>query len=176
MSDEPTARSSDTHHISGGGDRYEALAELLEHEAAQAARDREQEAEWLRRRRETTRPPYLALTVLVLLTGWIWLFPPGFLRVDPPPPPPIQEEESALRFVMYVQAQRLEAYHRANAEYPARLEEAGPPLPGMRYTRLADDLYQLNGVTERLTLTFHSDLPLRDFVGAGAGVLDQGTS
>lgn len=173
MSDDPTPSSRDTHHISGGGDRYEALMAVLEHQASQSARDRAREAEQLRRQRETRDRPYGLVAVLLVFTAWIWLLPPAFLRVEAPPAPPVQEEEAALRFLMYVQAQRIKAYRQETGEYPTRLEEAGPPLPGMRYMRLADELYQLTGVTERLTLTFRSDLPLEEFVGSGAAVLER---
>lgn len=173
MIDDPASTSRNTHDISGTGDRYEALVEVLEHQASQSERDRALELERLRRNRERRSPrTYWVLGVLLLLTAWLWIFPPGFLRVDPPPPQPIEQEEAALRFAMYVQAQRITAHRLETGEYPARLEDAGPPLPAMRYARLAPDLYQLTAETERLRLTYRSDLPLDEFVGSGAGVLD----
>jgi hypothetical protein len=42
----------------------------------------------------------------------------------------------------------------------------------MEYVKLTDALYQLTGKTERVVLTYRSDLPLREFVGSGAEVLD----
>ena len=160
------------HHISGSGDRYEALLEVLEHEKTQAARSRElEEAE--RRRQKQRRVPYWPVAVLLVITVWLWLFPPGFLRLDPPPPQPIAQEEAALRFTMYVQAQRIKAFRQEQGRLPETLEEAGPPLPGMSYIVLQNDLYQLTGSTERLTLTYRSDLPLDDFLGSGADVIDE---
>lgn len=174
MTEDHTPRSRDAHDISEAGDRYEALAEVLEHQDSQAARNREFEERERRRRQERDGQPYWLVVALLLITAWLWLFPPSFLRTDPPPLQPIEEEDAALRFVMYVQAQRIKAYRLEHGEYPDRLEDAGPPLPSMSYARLSQDLYQLTGSTERLTLTYVSDLPLEDFVGPGADAIDGG--
>lgn len=163
--------SGSSHNITGGGDRYETLLEVLEHEKAQAARDRAlEEAE--RQRSKKRRVPYWPVVVLLVVTAWVWLFPPAFLRFDPPPPQPVAQEEAALRFTMYVQAQRIKAFRMENDRLPGTLEEAGPPLANMRYTLLHTDLYQLTGITDRVTLTYRSDLPLSEFVGSGADVVD----
>lgn len=168
MSDDATPTPRNTHDISGHGDRYQALVEVLEHQASQTARDRARELEEARRRQDRRQPPYWIAGILLLITAWLWLFPPALLRVEPAAPPPIEEEEAALRFAMYLQAQRIKAYRLETGAYPDQLGDAGPVLPGMRYALLADGLYQLTGVTDRLTLTYQSDLPLDDFVGPDA--------
>ncbi|MFO7895075.1 MAG: hypothetical protein R6U63_15280 [Longimicrobiales bacterium] len=163
--------SGSSHNITGSGDRYETLLEVLEHEKNQAARDRAlEEAE--RQRSKERRGPYWPVVVLLAITAWLWLFPPAFLRLEPPPPQPVAQEEAALRFTMYVQAQRIKAFQEENGRLPGSLEEAGPPLPNMRYTVLHTDLYQLTAMTDRVTLTYRSDLPLSEFVGSGADVVD----
>ncbi|MDX1674329.1 MAG: hypothetical protein R3314_05935 [Longimicrobiales bacterium] len=167
-----TPSSNRDHDISGGGDRYEALLEVLEHEKTQAARAKQlEEAE--RQKRREQRGPYWPVAVLAVITAWLWLFPPGFLRLEPPPPQPIEQEEAALRFTMYVQAQRIKTFREETGRLPETLDEAGEPLPGMQYTRLHQELYQLTGATDRITLTYRSDLPLDEFVGSGAEVLDE---
>lgn len=173
MTDHQTPPRRDTHDVSGAGDRHEALLDVLEHERLRASQGREYDARE-RRRRERGRQPYWLVGVLAVIAGWLWLFPPSVLRMDPPPPQPIEEEEAALRFVMYVQAQRIEAHRRETGEYPDRLEEAGPPLPSMTYARLGRELYQLTGSTERLTLTYASDLPLEEFAGRDPDGLIEG--
>ena len=167
----PESSSSGGHDISGGGDRYEALLEVLEHEKTQAARSSALEkAE--RQKRTGRRAPYWLLGVLLVMTAWLWIFPPAFLRLDPPPPQPIEREEAALRFTVYVQAQRIKAFRQANGRLPGTLEEAGEPLPDMRYTVLQPGLYQLTGSTDRVTVTYRSDLPLEEFVRSGADLFD----
>lgn len=167
----PESSSSDGHDISGSGDRYEALLEVLEHEKTQAARaDAQDEAD--RRERRARRMPYWPVAALLVITAWLWIFPPAFLRLDPPPPQPVEQEEAALRFTVYIQAQRIKAFRQANGRLPRTLEEAGEPLPGMRYTVLQPGLYQLTASTDRMTLTYRSDLPLEEFVGSGADLFE----
>jgi hypothetical protein len=173
MNQIPTSSRRDPPNITGGGDRYEALVQIMEQQAAQSERDRELEAyeRALRHRRQSLVPPWVAV-VLAIIVVWLWLFPPGFMRMDPPPPQPIEQEEAALRFTMYLQVQRIRGFQQEQGRVPATLEEAGPPLPAMEYHRLGANLYQLNGVTDRLRLTYRSDLPLDEFVGTGADVVN----
>lgn len=159
--------SGDSHDVSDSGDRYEALLEVLEHQKAQRERDRAREAAL--RAPHRRRGTGWLVAVLAAVAVWLWLFPPAPLRIASPPAQPAAEEEAALRFIMSLQARRLEAFRRVNGRYPSALEEAGPPLPGVGYARLHDDLYQITGTTERLTLTYRSDLPLDDFTGGGPG-------
>ncbi|MGK7312022.1 MAG: hypothetical protein ACN0LA_07245 [Candidatus Longimicrobiales bacterium M2_2A_002] len=166
----PESSSSSGHDISGGGDRYETLLEVLEHEKTQAARSSALEAAE-RQKRAGRRTPYWPVAVLLAITAWLWIFPPAFLRLDPPPPQPVGQEEAVLRFTVYVQAQRIKAFRQANGRLPETLEEVGEPLPDVRYTVLQPGLYQLTGSTGRVTVTYRSDLPLEEFVGSGADVL-----
>lgn len=168
----PSSGSSDGHAITGSGDRYEALLDVLEHEKTQAARDRALEEAERQKRKRKQGGPYWLVAVLLAISAWLWLFPPAILRLDPPAPQPVAEEEAALRFTMYVQAQRIGAFRQENGRLPETLDEAGPPLPHMEYTILNSGLYQLTGATERVTLTYRSDLPLPDFVGSGVDVVD----
>lgn len=174
IDEDATIDSRNTHDVSGSGDRYQTLVELLEHENRQAAADRERELklEQLRLRRDRGSTPYWVAGILLLVTAWLWLWPPALLRLNPPAPQPIEREESALRFAIYLQAQRLKSYRDETGEYPLRLEDAGPALPAMQYVRLAPQLYQLNAGTDRVMLTYRSDLPLSEFVGSGADVLE----
>jgi hypothetical protein len=160
----------DPPNITGGGDRYEALLEVLQRRAHQEARDRALEAQE-RVRRSERATPYWLIVVLALISAWLWLMPPSFLRVEASPPPPVAEEETTLRWVIYLQVQRIKAYEAEKERLPDRLEEAGQPLPGMRYVKLAPTLYQLTGATDRVVLTYRSDLPLVAFVGSGADVV-----
>ena len=164
-----TPSSGDPHDVSDSGDRYEALLEVLQQQKEQQARDRAREAD--RRASGRQAPPAWLAVLLLGVAAWLWLFPPAALRIEPPPPQPIEQEEAALRFTMYLQAQRIRSFQQEAGRLPATLEEAGPPLPGLRYTRLHEDLYQLTGETERLTLTYRSDLPLEDFAREAADVL-----
>lgn len=164
--------SSGSGNIRGGGDRYEALLDVLEHEKTQAARDRARDEAERQKRKRRRSQPYWLVAVLLVLVAWLWLFPPAILRLDPPAPQPVEQEEAALRLTMYAQAERIAAFREEHGRLPESLAEAGPPLPNMRYAILNTGLYQLTGATDRLTLTYRSDLPLDDFVGAAADIVD----
>lgn len=151
--------------VQGGPERYEALLEVLEQQAQEAAHEV---------RVRGPRRMYQAFLVAILLglTAWLWLLPPGWLVPPPPEPQPIAQEEAALRFGMYLQAQRIRAFEIREGRLPETLTEAGQGLPGVAYTVLGPDLYQLTGTTDRLQLTYRSDQPLREWVGSGADVVD----
>lgn len=165
---DPDPSTRNAHDVSGSADRYETLVEVLEHEASKSALDRRRE-EAERRRRQKRTGPYWAVAALAVLALWLWVFPPAFLRVQPPPPQPVVAQESALRIAMYAQAQRIRAFREETGRLPDRLEETGPPLPGMTYRRLAPGLFQLTGETRDVRLTYRSDLPLDEFLASGAG-------
>ena len=161
-----------SHDVSESGDRYEALVEVLEQQKLQQERGKAQES----KERDSKRggQPFWLVFALLIIAGWLWLLPPEPLRMNPPDPQPVAQEEAALRFAMYLQAQRILAYQQEAGRLPLTLETAGPPLPGMEYTLLQDGLYQLTGSTDRLTLTYRSDLPLDTFVGTGADIVNAG--
>lgn len=165
--------SGGSKHIAGSGDRYEALLDVLEHEKTQAARDRAREEAERQRRKKGQAGPYGLIAILLVVAAWLWLVPPAILRLDPPPPQPLEQEEAALRFTMYLQAQRIAAFREERGRLPESLVEAGPPLPNMDYTVLNTGLYQLTGATDRVTLTYRSDLPLDDFVADGFDVVEE---
>lgn len=156
----------DPDNITGGGSRYEALLEVLEQQQRQAKEDRAR-AERSRRSPERRIPIWLVVG-LGLVAAWLWLIPPPFLRVEEPPPRSGAQEEAALRFAVYVQAQRIEEFRNRSGRLPESLEEVGPPMPGMHYVRLSDGLYQLTGTSDRSRLTYRSDLSLSDFARSGA--------
>jgi len=150
------------HDVTGSAGRYDLLQEVLERQQAQQKQDEERESARLVSSGGRRAPLWL-LPLLVAIAAWLWLVPPTVLRVDAAPAQPIEEEEAALRFVMHAQALRIEEFRQQTGRFPGSLAEAGPPLPGVHYTRLQDELYQLTGSTDRLTLTYRSDLPLEEF-------------
>lgn len=151
--------------VQGGADRYEALLEVLEQ---QAARVPDEDGPPPGRRGRS-----VAVAVLAVITAWLWLMPPTWLVPPAPPPRPLAEEEAALRFTMYLQAQRIRVYELEHGELPATLTDAGEPAEGLSYDVLAPGLYELVGTTDRLRLTYRSDEPLRDWATGGAPLVDE---
>ena len=157
--------------VEGGAARYEALLHVLEQQNEQAEEARTRAPE--RRGAGRGRTGMVVVWLLALVSAWLWLFPPGWVGVDRPEPVPVEREEAALRFTMYVQAQRIKAFQQRTGRLPDRLEEAGPPLPGMSYRLLDPSTYELEGATDRVRLSYRSDTALGEFVGPGADVLDE---
>ncbi len=115
--------------------------------------------------RRTSTPVKVAAAILVLLAGWLWISPPGWLQPAPPPPVSPQVQEAGLRLAMYIQAQQIEAFRLRRGRLPDVLWETGEPLPGMIYQRLNAREYRLTGFTEAMALTYRSTEPLAQFVG-----------
>lgn len=155
--------------VEGGADRYEALLQVLEQQAERAGDD-DREARY---GHAPDRWKIAVLVALLALSIWLWVLPPAWLIPPPPAPRPVAEEEAALRFGMYLQAQRIRAFELREGVLPVTLDEAGEPLPGMSYTLVAPGIYELTGRTERVRLTYRSDTPLREWVGPGADVLNE---
>ncbi|MBW3553085.1 MAG: hypothetical protein KY466_06235 [Gemmatimonadetes bacterium] len=151
--------------VHGGGDRYEALLEVLEQQAERASQDD------LPRRPAVLRFEAILLVALALITVWVWVLPPAWLIPRAVPPVPIAEEEAGLRIGIYLQAQRIRAYELAHGVLPETLEEAGPAIPGMRYRVVSHGVYELTGTTERVRLSYRSTEPLREWVGTGAEIM-----
>lgn len=161
--DGPGARRASP--VQGGPERYEALLEVLEQQAQRAHEGPEH------RRRRSYGP--ILLVVLIGVTAWLWILPPAWLIPPAPEPQPIEAEEAALRFGMYLQAQRIKAYELRHGRLPETLGEAGEGLPGASYRVLGAGVYELTGTTDRIRLTYRSSQPLREWVGAGADVVDE---
>ena len=152
--------------VQGGPERYEALLAVLEQQAQRAAHDQPV--------RSRPRPwGSVLLVVLVGVTVWLWVLPPAWLIAPAPEPPPIEEEAAALRFTMYLQAQRIKAFQLRTGRLPEALAEAGQEMPGMGYRVLEDEVYELTGATDRVRLTYRSSEPLGEWVGPGADVVNE---
>jgi hypothetical protein len=152
--------------ISSGDERASALADVLRQEA--------EKAEIVHRpplSRERIAFGYMALAVATFLAFWIWFFPPGWAQRNPVRAPSLAEEETSLRLVMFLQAQRIEAFRVENGHLPESLEDAGPPLPGVEYTPLAGQTYYLRGEGDQAYLGYFSSQPIDTFLGDSEDLL-----
>ncbi|HIF05654.1 MAG TPA: hypothetical protein EYQ64_01510 [Gemmatimonadetes bacterium] len=146
------------------------LAAVLR-EQTEKAEIREQ-AQKVQARRQGLGSRHVVLSFATALSMWIWIWPPGALRIAAPGPPPLVEEDASLRLVMYLQAQKNEQYFFDTGAVPIELDDAGPAFRGMECIRLTNRDYRILGRTRRVTLSYSSVDPLNIFVGAGASVLD----
>lgn len=155
------------HRVSDERERARLLAAVMRHQeeraaAAEATRER-------RGRRTRTRRAVLAIAWMGV--AYVWLGSPSWLQVPEPAPRTLAAEATGLRLSVFLQSQRVEAYRRSSGRLPFILQEAGPPLPGVRYRRLDSRSYVLEGGTERIWLHFDSRRPPLDFVGRAGELL-----
>jgi len=158
--------------VSQASERDSALAAVLRHQTEKE--EVEAHARHIRVRRQGLGLRHIALSLAVATATWIWIWPPGVLRIDPPGQPVMWQEESALRLVMYFQAQKIEQYRIDTGRVPLALDDAGPVFRGMEYVRLTNRDYRILGRIGGLVLSYSSVQPLDAFVAAGASVLNLG--
>lgn len=108
---------------------------------------------------------YGVLVLALVLNAWIWIDRPAWLVGEPPAPVPEARQERALRLHMYVQGQRIEAYRRQHGEPPDSLEQAGPPLEGMRYQRSGPRSWELLGESGSLRVILRGSQDMEEFLG-----------
>lgn len=149
--------------------RSRALEDVLRHEEERAqARMRAQR----RMQRQQTRGLGVRHGVFVLAlaaTAYVWFASPGWARIDRPPPPTPEHQEASLRVAIFLQAQQVEAFRQRTGHLPAELAKAGPPLPGIVYTRTPRGTYHLEGQNDTLVLFYSSSslTTLAEFLAEG---------
>ena len=110
------------------------------------------------------------LVAILMLTwaaiAYIWLARPAFVfgptavAVQPP-----AVREASLRFALYLERRRIDAYTAANGRLPASLADAGPVESGVTFER-NDAGYVLVGHRDDLTLTLTSAMNADSFLGS----------
>lgn len=149
-------------------------------EVAQLVRSIQEQAEEKEFIRLAPGPPprspvwYAVLVLLVVLNGWVWIERPAWLVGERPSVQSPEERERALRFHMYVQGQKIEAFRRAEGRLPASIEEAGTPVPGTRYQPSGLRSWEILGEEGTLRLLLRSSQPADDFLGAYEPLLGTG--
>ncbi len=81
--------------------------------------------------------------VLLVLSGIFAAAPPSWLRGAPRPSVSEQEQALGVRVALELQAEQIEAYRRRNQRLPTELGQLPAALPGIRFVRSDDRLYQL---------------------------------
>lgn len=126
------------------------------------------------RRANRKRNPAVTVAVLVLgwaFIAWIWLARPTFVFGPGVPPPPTAEvREASLRFALYLQRRRIEAFVTARGRLPTALAQTGPVEDGVSYQSTGDG-YVLVGQRGDLTLRLPSTMDPEVFLGGSLGVL-----
>jgi len=164
MVDKLPPRIDPERFVSDESERARAVADFLrdQEDRAQGAVRGGVRREHIRRIRRTT------VIATWLGIAYVWVATPGWLTVQPPPPQPIEAESTSLRWNVFLQSQRIEAYRLERGRLPYVLDEAGPRFRGMEYRRRNSRMYELTGRSSRVELRYESEQAPHDFVGDAA--------
>jgi hypothetical protein len=111
---------------------------------------------------------YLALAVLVLANAYLWIAQPAWITGGSGITS-VEEAEGLLRFRMYVQAQRIQAYQQQHGTLPESLDQTGEPFEGITYQRTGSDSWELVGELRGARLVLPSSMPIQEFLESGDG-------
>ena len=146
------------------GDARQAVSEIIQKEADVAAAAAKPAP-----RRRDYRPAILL--ALGAMSAVLWLTDLPFLR---PPEPPVLDPAlrvANVRFALYLQVGRIEAYRRAHGHLPAALEEAGTPMKAVRYEREANEVFSVSLDTPDGSYRFRSGDSMQQFLGGSTKLL-----
>jgi hypothetical protein len=153
--------------------------ELLTSALQDAVKDRQQtdaEARNARRDREKRRnPAYAWATVLVggALLAYLWTARPAWVFVTAEAPAmTAEEEEATLRFALYLERNRIDAFQQREGRLPTSLDEAGPVETGVDYLREGSS-FALEGRRGALQLRLSAAMDSDSFLGSSLQFLDE---
>ena len=128
-----------THPVSSPEDRDRLLAEALVHAELQEAQYRQPLTEAAR----TGQWKAPLAFVVLLLAAYIGVAPPGWVAGEPPLQVTPAALERGVVAALHLQAQQIEAFRVRNGRLPRTLEELPIRVPGVRFVRSNNRLYQL---------------------------------
>jgi len=119
--------------------------------------------------------PVASLSLLVLLAVGVYLgvTRPDWLFARGVPQETTAIQEASLRLAMSMQFQRIERFRNQSGRLPTTIEEAGPPVMGIRYQARHPDGFTLTGTSGGVTLTLESTESLEAFVGNSYAVIER---
>jgi len=111
-----------------------------------------------------------------MLAGVIAVVPPSWLRPDAPATVTAGERVRGVRAALFLQAQQVEAYKAQNQRLPRSLGELPTRVPGVRFVRSNNQVYQLVAFTpDGRQMVYDSTRP-SEFEAVPAGwFTDEGT-
>lgn len=150
-----------------GKERYEALREVLEHEAEM------REVERKLNEKQKQLSPVKKVLLAILIPTFFASAAAGttLLGPKPLPAPTAAQAEANLRAAMFLQAQRVEAYIRKEGRLPDNLLAAGSATPGIQYERIDSTTYELIGTNGPATVRYRRGDSMDQLLGSGTEVL-----
>ncbi len=168
------SRSVGPHHPRPSGtETRDVLRAVLEDQAT-----RQQRREGDPRPPGNRRPIQIAVIVIgSLLTAWMLLSPPPFIRPAPFAPLSRVKLEAGLRMDMYVARMGIERYRARTGRLPTSLVEAlddSTDARDLTYRVLGRGTYRLTGERTGTTVVWESDQPVSDLLRNARRVVARG--
>lgn len=147
-----------------------AVRDVVESQHGTAPRQRDSAA------RSNPRQRTLILVMLLVwsMIGWIWATRPAFLfgegttaMAEP------AHAEASLRFAMFLERGRVDAYVRRHGRLPTNLAEAGATEDGVSLVPTSDG-YELTGRRSGISLRLNSRMDADSFLGGSLSQLQRG--
>jgi len=156
--------------ISSPEDRDRLLAEAMAHAEVQDAQYRQPLPETVRTGQWKTP---LAMVVLIL-AAYIAIAPPWWLADWPPPQVPNAELERGVVAALSIQAEQIHVFRERTGRLPSDLSEVPASLPGIRYVRSNNRVFQLVGARPNgEALVYDAARPSPEFEQSGADLIKE---
>jgi len=111
--------------------------------------------------------------VILLLAVTVAAFPPLWLGGEATPSPTSEELQRGLRAALYLQAEQVEVFRMREGRLPGSLDEVPVRIPGIRFVRSNNRVYQLVGfLTDGDPIVYDSARPTDPFDAVAAGWLE----
>jgi hypothetical protein len=153
-------RSSTTQPV--GNTRASALRDAVAH-AVETDREFKKKGAFSGGNGRAGRYAVVAITLAVTLYSWVGR--PEFIWGAPVASPPPEIQNADLRMSMYFLAIKVERYRKQHGTYPASLRDVGDSVPGLRYSLLSSNTYELRGTAANRESVLRSDMKGAEFLG-----------
>lgn len=107
---------------------------------------------------------YAVLLLAIVGNAYLWLARPAWVFGGSEAGAGTVDVEGRLRYQVYMQAARIEAYRRAQGQLPGTQDELGGVPEGIRYVRTGPESWELTGESGDVRVTYRSSDAMEDFL------------
>ncbi|MES2306016.1 MAG: hypothetical protein V4558_10925 [Gemmatimonadota bacterium] len=146
----------------------DAIKGVIDGQRQSATELRDLRADRIRHEGHAKYQPGLLLFIVAAwaFIGYVWIARPAFLFEQQPAAAltPVQRE-ARLRYAIYLQRARIDAFKAQNGRLPESLRETGPVESGVQYERTADNGYDIFGASDGTVLRLSDRMSVDSFLG-----------